>query len=143
MIQKQDRRSSSRHEGEFRKCWSPSPGVILDVSPTGLAMETVKWVKPGEWIFVNTGMGSKRIGIPGEVRWIRQVASTRIGNQLSPVYHVGIAVFVEDAPPDWQDLVEECASRPNVAIEADRPALETKPSNLPIWEAVSVETTSD
>jgi hypothetical protein len=117
--------------------------VILDVSPSGFAMETVKWLKPGEWIFVNTRMGSKRIGIPGEVRWIRQVASTRIGSQLSPVYHVGVEVFLEDAPADWNDLVEECASRPNVTRQAERPALESQPSDLPSWEAVSVETSSD
>ena len=143
MIQNQDRRQSSRHQGEFRKCWSPSPGVILDVSPAGLSIETVKWVKPGEWIFVNTRMGSRKIGIPGEVRWIRQVANTRIGKNLSPVYHVGIAVFREDVQPEWNELVEECASEPGPSREAGEPIVKSKPTSLPVWDAISADTPAD
>jgi len=143
LIQKQDRRQSSRHEGEFRKCWSPSPGVILDVSPAGLSIETVKWVKPGEWIFVNTRMGNRKIGIPGEVRWIRQVANTRIGKNLSPVYHVGIAVFREDVQPEWNQLVEECASDPGPRLEVSASKRESKPTSLPVWDAISMDTPSD
>ena len=143
MIQKEDRRQSSRYEGEFRKCWSPSPGVILDVGPAGLSIETVKLVKPGEWIFVNTSLGCKKLGIPGEVRWIRQVASTRIGNLLSPVYHVGIAVFREDVQPEWQNLVEECASEPGSIIDASQPIGESQPTSLPVWDAATVDSSSD
>jgi len=106
-------------------------------------METVQWVKPGEWIFVNTRIGSKKIGIPGEVRWIRQMASTRIGNQLSPVYHVGIAVFREDVQSEWHDLVEECASGSCSVVEVRQPGRESQPTSSPDWEAVSVDSSSD
>lgn len=138
-----ERRQSSRHEGEFRKCWSPSPGVILDVSPSGLSIETIKRMSPGEWIFVNTRMGGKNIGIPGEVKWIRQVASTRIGNQLSPVYHVGISVFSEDVQAEWHKLVEECASVPCVVAEANRPKRKTPEESSPIWVGAAPDGTSD
>lgn len=143
MIQKQDRRQSSRHEGEYRKCWSPSPGVILDVSPAGLSIETVKGMKPGEWIFVNTKMGGKQVGIPGEVRWIRQVASTRIGKHLSPVYHVGISVFGDDVQPEWHELVEECASEPASGLEARQSSPESQPTSSLVWDAASVDSSSD
>ena len=143
MIQKQDRRQSSRHEGEFRKCWSPSPGVILDVSSAGLSIETVKGMKPGEWIFVNTRMGGKKVGIPGEVRWIRQVASTRISNHLSPVYHVGISVFCDDVQPEWHELVEECASEQASDLEAREPSSELQPSSSLVWDASSADSSSD
>ena len=143
MIPKQDRRQSSRHEGEFRKCWSPTPGVILDVSPAGLSIETVKWMKPGEWIFVNTRLGLRKIGIPGEVRWIRQVASTRIGNHLTPVYHVGIAVFREDVQPEWNDLVEECAAERTPRVEVTQPAQEPQPLPSPALDATVEDGSSD
>jgi hypothetical protein len=135
VIPKADRRQASRHEGEYRKCWCPSPGVILDVSPAGLSIETVKWMNPGEWIFVNTRMGGKKLGVPGEVRWIRQVASTRIGSQLSPVYHVGISVFREDVPPEWLHLVDECASAPAVVVEVGRAEPAIDKASSPVSEA--------
>ncbi|MGB5293344.1 MAG: PilZ domain-containing protein [Thermoanaerobaculia bacterium] len=143
MIQKEDRRQSSRYEGEFRKCWSPSPGVILDVSPAGLSIETVKGMKPGEWIFVNTRMGGKKVGIPGEVRWIRQVASTRIGKHLSPVYHVGISVFSDDVQPEWHELVEECASEPASGSGARQSTPESQPNSSSGLDAAAVDSSSD
>jgi hypothetical protein len=143
LIPKPDRRQSSRHEGEFRKCWSPTAGVILDVSPTGLSIETVKWMKPGEWIFVNTQLGLRKIGIPGEVRWIRQVASTRIANQLTPVYHVGIAVFREDVQPEWNELVEECTAERIPRVETTQPVQDSQPSPSPPWDDAAVDSSSD
>jgi hypothetical protein len=143
VIPQADRRLSARHKGEFRKCWSPSPGVILDVGPVGLSIETVKWMKPGEWIFVNTHVEGKKIGIPGEVRWIRQVASTRIGAQLSPVYHVGISVFGDDVQPEWHDLVEECASVQRDLVEARLPTRDSLPTSSSVWDATSMDSSSD
>jgi hypothetical protein len=88
-------------------------------------------------------MGSRKIGIPGEVRWIRQVANTRIGKNLSPVYHVGIAVFREDVQPEWNELVEECASEPGPSREAGEPIVKSKPTSLPVWDAISADTPAD
>lgn len=113
------------------------------MSPAGLSIETVKRVKPGEWIFVNTRMGNKKIGIPGEVRWIRQVASTRIGKNLSPVYHVGIAVFREDVQPEWNELVEECAAEPGPRLQSGEPIVKPKPTSSPVWDAAPIDTSSD
>jgi len=139
----EERRQSSRYQGEFRNCWSPSPGVILDVGPAGLSIETIKEMKPGEWIFVNTRMGGKKIGVPGEVRWIRQVASTRIGNQLSPVYHVGISVFDEDVQPEWHELVEECASTPVTDVGTGRATREVSVSSLSAADVATLDSSSD
>jgi hypothetical protein len=117
--------------------------VILDVGPAGLSIETIKEMKPGEWIFVNTRMGGKKIGVPGEVRWIRQVASTRIGNQLSPVYHVGISVFDEDVQPEWHELVEECASIPVTDVGIGRDTREASISSMSAADIATLDSSSD
>ena len=112
--------------------------MILDVSPAGLSIETVKWMKPGEWIFVNTSLGDKKLGIPGEVKWVRQVASTRIGHNLTPVYHVGISVFRDDVQREWEDLVEECASGWSNATEVERPDVDPSPESSTAWGVTSL-----
>lgn len=117
--------------------------MILDVSSAGLSIETVKGMKPGEWIFVNTRKCGRNVGIPGEVRWIRQVASTRISNHLSPVYHVGISVFCDDVQPEWHELVEECASERASDLEARQPSPESQPTSPSAWDASSVDSSSD
>ncbi len=143
MSRTEERRQSSRYQGEFRNCWSPSPGVILDVGKAGLSIETIKEMKPGEWIFVNTNMDGKKIGVPGEVRWIRQVASTRIGNQLSPVYHVGISVFDEDVQPEWHELVAECSSTPVTDVGIVRDTREVSVSSLSAADVATLDSSSD
>ena len=143
MIRKADRRQASRHRGEFRKCWSPSPGVILDVSPAGLSIETVKRMNPGEWIFVNTSLGSRKLGIPGEVKWIRQVASTRIGQRQSPVYHVGIEVFREVVQPEWDDLVEECAAGRPTTADTREAASESLVESPAAWNETSLDSPAE
>ncbi len=88
--QRIERRSGERIAVPYVCCWSPAPGAILNVSRTGVGIETFQSFARGDSIFLATRLEDGTQKLLGHVMWCRQIATA--GGSGLPVYHVGIAL---------------------------------------------------
>ena len=73
---------------------NPVPGNILDISTSGLGLETSDSLVPLSQQNFTLGIGAARATVLGEVRWCR-LAGTRMTDrgESEPVYRAGIALL--------------------------------------------------
>lgn len=98
-----ERRAAPRMPVAYVRCWSPAPASILNVSRSGLGIESFRPFKWGESVFLTSESGGRRHRIVGQVRWCRQIATA--GGSGSPVYQVGIAL-ARPLYEGWSALLE-------------------------------------
>ena len=122
---RRERRRGSRRAVASLRCWSPTPGIILNASRRGVAVESFRPFEQGESVFLTVGFPGDVQRLPGSVRWCRRIATG--GVSKSPVYQVGIAL---EQPLEEHWLAELVKTGERAAGDHKEPpsALETGPS---------------
>ena len=85
---------------------SRHPGIVLNLSRTGLFVQTSVAFQRGDWVAIdlNSKLDSDAIGVDAVVMWNRKVAA-----QLRGVRHGGIGLQIRNAGSAYYDLLSEVA----------------------------------
>ena len=121
---RRERRRGSRRPVAYVRCWSPTPGIILNASRRGVAIESFRPFERGESVFLTGDFPGEAQRLPGSVRWCRQIATA--GGSKSPVYQVGIALARSLEEPLLAALVQAGGGRAGEPRERSA-AVETVP----------------
>jgi len=89
-------------DGRFRR------GIVLDLSETGLFVQTATPPAPGAVLEVRLLAGSERRQIPLRARVARQ---RRVDPRLARIEPNGVGLEILDAPPGFRELLQERSDR--------------------------------
>ena len=89
---------------------SPGDVQVLDVSLTGLALESPKPLAPGEHCFLELRHDHHTVSVEAEVRWAYAYRIDKTDDSLQPVFRAGVSfvdIVREDAGGIWDWLLVE------------------------------------
>ena len=99
---------------------SRHPGIVLNLSRSGLFVQTSVAFQRGDWVAIdlNSERVRESIGVDAVVMWNRHVAA-----QLRGVRHGGIGLRIRNAVPAYYDLLSEVSGETN---PVQRPGAEAR-----------------
>lgn len=100
------KRRHSRHATRNLQIESPVYGWAVDVSESGLCLESVTALLAGAEYLFRLRYGGNFLSLPGRVAWGRlaRIETTRRGRVL--VYRAGVELAIEGAESEWIRAIE-------------------------------------
>ena len=97
------------------------PGIVLNLSRSGLYVQTSVTFHRGDWVTVdlNSEIATDAIGLDAVVMWNKKVAA-----QLRGVRHGGIGLQIRNAGRAYYDLLSEVAGESGTTVRVDAKAAE-------------------
>ena len=89
------------------------PGIVLNLSRSGLYVQTSLAFTRGDWVAVdlNSEIADGTIGLDAVVMWNKKVAA-----QLRGVSHGGIGLQIRNAGSEYYDLLSEVAGESGTTV---------------------------
>ncbi len=106
---------------------SRHPGIVLNLSRSGLFVQTSAAFQRGDWVAVdlNSEIADGSIGVDAIVMWNRKVAA-----QLRGVRHGGIGLQIRNAGRAYYDLLSEVSGDTDPALRPGASARKAQESTL-------------
>ena len=113
-------RASQRYATRDIAVEFPIGAAVLDVSASGMGIESSEQLRVGADYVFRVSMGRKSLGLPGRVEWCRFAGTSGTkGAQQSAVYKAGVSFAAGAARETWgialQKLADEGVERLDVA----------------------------
>lgn len=115
-----ERRRASRTPVKYVRCFSPSPGIIFNVSAMGVGIETFRSFERGDNVFLTSELAGRPQRTFGKIRWCRQIATA--GGSGTPVYQVGIAL-AEPLEKEWLSALRNGVAAGSTTVQGGQPCV--------------------
>ena len=89
----------------------PIGASVLDVSDSGMGIDSSEQLRVGADYVFRVSMGSKSLGLPGRVEWCRFAGTSgRNGAERAAVYKAGISFAAGSARETWGVALQKLAA---------------------------------
>ncbi len=89
---------------------APIAGTVLNISESGIAVETEGKLMVGNSYFFRMRHGSRILTLPGTVEWCRMTATQTEEGESALVYRAGVAFAESRSSRAWRDALNRLTS---------------------------------